>query len=262
MIRRRLSLLLFVLSLGCRSEPASKETLTPAPAAERDRASPPAEGESGSPVIPGASSGINAFWRAASAGAAEGELEDESREIFHERKKIADLVAPAPGAAVADVGAGSGFMTLEFARRVGPKGKVYSVDINQELLDHIAGQAKKAGLSQVVTVRGDQDATRLGPGTVDIVFVCDTYHHFENPAAMLASIRAALRPGGHLILVDLKRGPDVPYTQHSWPFWEGHLRGDKAMFVKEIESAGFSVVKSYEDAPFLRENYMVRFTRK
>ena len=81
--------------------------------------------------------------------------------------------------AVADVGAGTGLFTRLFAEQVGPEGKVYAVDISKEFLDHIAAQAKAKGQAQVVTVRGTQDSTNLPAGSVDLVFLCDVYHHLE-----------------------------------------------------------------------------------
>ena len=91
---------------------------------------------------------------------------------------------------MADLGAGTGLFTHLFAERVGPKGKVYAVDIGPAFLKHIAKQAKRLGQERVVkTVLGHTSIRpNLLPGSVDVVFICDTYHHFEHPQKMLDSV--------------------------------------------------------------------------
>ena len=108
-----------------------------------------------------------------------------------------------PGDAVADIGAGTGLFTQLFAEQVGPKGTVYAVDIGPAFLKYITGQAKKLGHEHVVkTVLNTQDSTELPAGSIDVAFICDTYHHFDHPEKMLASIHRALRPGGRLVIID------------------------------------------------------------
>jgi predicted methyltransferase len=88
---------------------------------------------------------------------------------------------------------------------------------------------------------------------VDVAFVCDTYHHFEDPKAMLASIRRALRPGGTLVVVDFER---IPGTSPDWIL--KHVRAGKEDFRREIEASGF---RFGEEVKLMRENYFLRFTR-
>ena len=130
-------------------------------------------------------------------------FENEARDIYVKRQDITRAVGLRPGDAVADIGAGTGLFTQLFAEQVGPKGTVYAVDIGPAFLKYIAGQAKKLGHEHVVkTVLNTQDSTELPAGSIDVAFICDTYHHFDHPEKMLASIHRALRPGGRLVIID------------------------------------------------------------
>jgi ubiquinone/menaquinone biosynthesis C-methylase UbiE len=95
----------------------------------------------------------------------------------------------------------------------------------------------------------------LPPNSVDLVFVCDTYHHFEYPAKTLASIRRALRPGGNLIVIDFDR---IEGKSRDWLL--GHVRADKATFQHEIETAGFELIEEVEVREF-EENYFLKFAK-
>lgn len=182
-------------------------------------------------------------------------FESESREVARRRRAIADAVGLAPGMAVADIGAGTGLFTRQFAERVGPTGKVYAVDIAPAFLEHIAARAKRDGQEgTIATVRGAPDSPNLPPGSIDVAFICDTYHHFEDPAAMLGAIRRALRPGGRLVVVELDRKPGAS------DFVKAHVRAEKAVFVREIEAAGFAPM-DVANAPKLEENFFVMFRK-
>ena len=127
--------------------------------------------------------------------------------------------------AVADIGAGTGLFSWMFAEKVGPKGTVYAVEIAPAFLKYIGEQARKRGLEKVVKpVRSTQDATNLAPGSIDVAFVCATYHHFEHPEKVLASIHRALRPGGRLVVIDFDLRED------SSAFCEGTVPGHRRAF--------------------------------
>lgn len=201
----------------------------------------------------GASPEINEQYRDPDFGRWQRSFETEGREVYEKRLAIVDAVAPRPGQAVADVGAGTGLFTRLFAARVGPQGRVYAVDIARSFVDGNLRRARQAGLRNVVGIVSTQTDTRLDKGAVDLVFVCDAYHHFEDPPAMLASIRRALKPGGRLVVIDFERVPGVS------PDWiVKHVRGGKEDFRREIEAAGFRHV---EEVKLMRENYFLRFTR-
>lgn len=181
-------------------------------------------------------------------------FERESREIFTRRVEIADAVRVQPGERVADVGAGTGLFEPYFSLAVGPHGKVIAVDIAPLFLEHIRQRALQDSLPNVTALLCDQATTNLPPGSVDVVFACDTYHHFEQPAATLASIHAALVPGGRLVVVDFHK-----IKGQSSDFVMGHVRADEATVVAEIEAAGFEPVRR---ETFLAENWLREFRRK
>lgn len=182
-------------------------------------------------------------------------FEAESREIYRERDKIMEAAGIKPGMMVADIGAGSGFFTEIFARRVGPSGKVYAVDIKKEFVERIDQRAKEQGLSNIATVLCTDKDTKLPPNSIDVAFLCDTYHHFEYPARTLASIHRALRPGGMLVVVDFDR---VEGKSRQWVL--DHVRAGKDVVMSEIRAAEFEFVDQ-SATPFLTENYMLLFRK-
>ena len=184
-------------------------------------------------------------------------FESESREIFHERDKIVAALRLRPGTAVADIGAGTGFLTLLFARAVGPSGKVYAVDIAKEFVESIQKRAAADGLRQVVPVICREDDAALPPASIDLAFVCDTYHHFEYPRSTLASIHRALRPGGELVIIDFER---IEGFSRDWTL--GHVRAGRDVVIGEIIAAGFEWLRDEPPAAFLKENYLLRFRRR
>ena len=199
--------------------------------------------------------GINDRWRSPDIKPLVETLETESREIYHEREVLARLVDPKPGMAVADLGAGSGFMTLLFAKMVGVSGRVYAVDINQKMLERVSQLAAQEGLKNIQTVLDNDTSTELAANSVDLVFLCDTYHHFEYPKAVLASMHKALRPGGQVVLVEFHL---VQGKSPAWMF--EHVRAGQEVFTKEFVEAGFAFVTEHE-SPFFKENYILRFRK-
>src|SRR4051812_21273065 len=199
---------------------------------------------------------INAPFRKAKVQDFVKRFESDDREVYVKRHEITRALGLKRGMSVADLGAGTGLFTRLFADLVGPEGKVYAVDISREFLDYIAAQAKAKGQAQVVTVRGTQDSTNLPAGSVDLVFLCDVYHHLEDHEKVLSSIHQALRPGGSLVLVEFDR-----VEGKSSDFVLKHIRAGKAEFRREIESSGFESVDT-PPGPKLKENFYARFTRR
>jgi ubiquinone/menaquinone biosynthesis C-methylase UbiE len=183
-----------------------------------------------------------------------GRFETESREVYHLRERIVKAAGVKPDWTVADVGAGTGLFTMLFAEAVGPGGKVLAVDIAAPFLAKIRERAKAAGRPNVETVLGTDKDAKLPINAVDLVFICDTYHHFEFPKDTLASIHRALKPGGLVALVDFQR---IPGKSSDWVL--SHVRAGKDTFVEEFAKAGFEVV---DEADFLEENYLVRLKKR
>jgi FkbM family methyltransferase len=182
-----------------------------------------------------------------------GKFEVESREVYARRHQIVEACQLKEGIAVADVGAGTGLFTRLFARAVGPEGRVYAVDIAPRFVEHVRQTCREAGLKNVEGVVCTPASVKLPANSVDLVFVCDTYHHFEFPQKTLASIHQALRPGGRLVLVDFQR---IEGKSSEWVL--GHVRAGQEVFVREVVDAGFKVAG---EEKFLKENYLVRFEK-
>jgi ubiquinone/menaquinone biosynthesis C-methylase UbiE len=165
-----------------------------------------------------------------------------------------EAVGLKPGMVVADVGAGTGLFTRLFAGAVGPEGHVYAVDITPRFLEHIRETCRTAGKRNVTPVLCSPDSVDLPANSVDVAYVCDTYHHFEFPHRTLASLERAIKPGGRLVVIDFRR---VPGESSEWIL--NHVRAGQDVVEKEITAAGF--VKENEVKGLLKENYFVIFTR-
>ena len=115
--------------------------------------------------------------------------------------------------------------------------------------------AEAAGLKNVTTQLGGRDDVKLAPESVDLIYTCDTYHHFEQYPEMLASIHQALVPGGLFVVVDFER---IEGVSREWIM--GHVRAGKETVRQEIEAAGFEFLDEVE-VPAFAENYLLRFRR-
>jgi cytochrome c/protein-L-isoaspartate O-methyltransferase len=182
-------------------------------------------------------------------------FEVESREVYAARDEVLKACAVQPGERIADVGAGTGFYSQLFAKTTGWDGWVYSVDIAPKFLQHIVSRATTDGIENLTTVLCTDVSIRLPPESVDLVFICDTYHHFESPQQSLSSILRALKPGGRLVLIDFNRIPSV-----SREFLIDHVRANKETFRDEIIAAGFEFTDEVTIEAF-KENYLLRFKK-
>lgn len=183
-----------------------------------------------------------------------GRFEVESREIYANRAKILEACELKSGQTVADIGAGTGLFTRLFAEAVGKEGHVIAVDIAQKFLDHIQKTCREAKIANVDTLLCQADSSNLPAQSVDVVFICDTYHHFEFPQKTMASIYQAVKPGGRLILIDFRR---VEGKSTDWVM--NHVRAGQDVFEEEISLAGFK--KDHEKSELLPENYFVVFKK-
>ena len=128
----------------------------------------------------------------------------------------------APGSVVVDLGAGTGAFTLPFAAAVGPKGRVYAVEIDRGLVDHVARKASDAGMSQVQSILGKPEDPGL-PGPVDLAFMNDVLHHVSDRAAYLKQIATYLKPGARFAVID----PEPESSPH---------KGDPALIVSKAQA--------------------------
>jgi SAM-dependent methyltransferase len=196
---------------------------------------------------------MNQIFGADSAGTAKG-LESEGRALFDKRLEVIAGLHLKPGMHVADVGAGSGLFTRLIAERVGPVGTVYGVEISPSLVEHIAKTSLAMGLGNVKAILGAPNTPNLPAGSVDLVLVADSYHHFQYPREMLQGIRQALRPGGAFWLIDWERIEGV-----SHPFILDMVRAGKGTFTDEIRNAGFDLV---QEVRVFDDEYVLEFKRR
>jgi ubiquinone/menaquinone biosynthesis C-methylase UbiE len=144
-----------------------------------------------------------------------------------------DVLKIKEGSSVADIGAGSGWFTVRAARRVGTAGTVYAVDINQDYLKYIDERAKKEELPNIHTVLGKEDDALLPANSADAALILKTYHEIAAPLRLMRNLRAALRPGALVGIIDRNgRGDD-----HGL---------DQPVVVRELERAGYALVESYD----------------
>ena len=167
----------------------------------------------------------------------------ESRQREEDCRMLLKALAVRPGTTVCDMGCGNGFYTLELARLVGPRGLVYAVDIQPEMLRMLAQRAAELRLTNIRPVLGTAVDPRLPPGKIDMVLCVDVYHEFSHPVAMLARIRESLADGGVLVLAEF-RGED-----QAVPIKPLH-KMTKAQVRAELEPAGFELGREFDRLPW------------
>lgn len=182
-------------------------------------------------------------------------FEIESREVFQNREAIVEATGMKPGMHVADVGAGTGLFTRMFSRQVGNEGWVFAVDISPKFIQHINQESAKQGQTNITGVVCAENSINLPPDSVDLIFICDTYHHFEFPSSTLASAHRALKKDGRLVVIDFER---IEGKTREWLM--NHVRAGKDVFRAEIQDAGFKLVEE-KKMDELKENYYLIFSK-
>jgi len=147
------------------------------------------------------------------------------------------------GATVADIGAGSGYISIRMAKIVGPMGKVYASDIQQGMLELLQQNVSKAKLDNVIPVLGAIDDPKLPADSLDLAIMVDVYHEFSEPQKMLQRIREALKADGRLVLLEY-RAEDATV-----PILPDH-KMTKAQVKQEVEHEGFRQSRVYDDLPW------------
>ena len=150
------------------------------------------------------------------------------------------------GDVVADIGAGTGYFTVRFARAVGPEGKVYAVDIAAHLLEYLKKEARRQNLANVATILSREDDPLLPQGSLDLAFFCDTIHEIPARVNFYRKVRQALKRNGRMAIIDsLFLTPGEDEASHD-------------LAVREAEQAGFRLVK---EPKFLPRQYFLVFER-
>jgi len=123
-----------------------------------------------------------------------GWLDRPERESEEAPDKAIELLGLRPGMTVADVGAGTGYMTFRMAQRIGPTGKAYAEDLQPQMLEKLRAKAQREKVPNIETVLGTVNDPKLPAGQIDLVLLVDVYHEFSEPQAMLDRIRESLKP--------------------------------------------------------------------
>lgn len=177
-------------------------------------------------------------------------LEDPARDAYQKPQEVLSALALREGEVVADVGAGSGYFTVRFARAVGAKGRVYAVDVSPDMVRHLNHRVRDEGLGNVMTVLSDPDDPLLQDASVDRFVIVDTWHHIEDQAGYLAKMKRMLKPGGQVVMIDFQKR-ELPVGP---PLAMKIARDD---LVKQMETAGFQLAAEHGFLPY---QYFLVFT--
>ena len=160
-------------------------------------------------------------------------FEDAARGKNLQIDRVMDLLGVGEGSGVADIGAGSGWFTVRAARRVGARGSVYAVEINEDYIKHIEKRAAEESLPQIRAVLGKEDDPLLPEKSVDAVLILKTYHEVAQPVRLLARLRKSLRDGALVGVIDRNgKGDDHGI--------------DKEKVVAEAGLAGYELVSEHD----------------
>jgi ubiquinone/menaquinone biosynthesis C-methylase UbiE len=146
------------------------------------------------------------------------------------------------GATVADIGAGTGYITLLLAAEVGPAGRVYANDLQPQMIELMRRRLADKKITNVTPILGDVDDPKLPAASVDLEIMVDVYHELSRPQTMLRRLREALKPGGRLVLLEYrKEDPSIPIRpEHKMSVREAKM---------EVEAEGFTLSKVDESLP-------------
>ena len=170
-----------------------------------------------------------------------GLLESPDRDEWQQPDRIMDALAIADGATVADIGAGAGWFTIRLARRVGPNGRVYTQDIQRQMLEATRRRVEREGLQNVQTRLAEGSNPNLPARSLDAVLVVDVYPEMEgNRVTYLRNIATALKPGGRIGIVNYKPGEGGPGPD---------IRIDSAAVEADARAAGLRVL-ARQDLPY------------
>jgi ubiquinone/menaquinone biosynthesis C-methylase UbiE len=177
-------------------------------------------------------------------------LDDPARDAYQKPDDVLKALALRQGEVVADIGSGSGYFTLRFARAVGDEGRVYAVDVSPDMIRHLNRRLRDAGIRNVVPVLADADDPLLPDASVDRFVIVDTWHHVEDQPKYLGLLKRMLKPGGQVIHIDFQKR-ELPVGP---PPGMKIARED---LVKQMEGAGFGLVAEHSFLPY---QYFLVFT--
>jgi ubiquinone/menaquinone biosynthesis C-methylase UbiE len=159
-----------------------------------------------------------------------------------------------PGQIIADIGSGGGFFSFRFAQEVGKSGKVYAVDVNSAMLKYVRKESVTMGLSNLSTVPARDFFSAVSPGSLNIVFLRDVYHHLDDPVKYFAQVRKCLKPDGKVVIIDY-RGDTSGLS--FFKLFKHSVTPNQV--TKDMTEAGYAPDTSFD---YLPEQYFMVFKQK
>jgi ubiquinone/menaquinone biosynthesis C-methylase UbiE len=166
-----------------------------------------------------------------------------SRQGWQRTDEVIEILELSPGDVVADLGSGDGYFSFFLADAVGPTGRVYAVDVDPEPLAELRAEIERRGYQNITVVEGGVDDARLPAGVVDLVFLCNAYHHFDERVAYFTKLHAALAPGARMAVLDGRSEGAA-----TWFVPDGHWL-EPGVLVGELSAAGFTHTASHDFLP-------------
>ncbi len=171
-----------------------------------------------------------------------------SRDQWQRPDAVIALLGIGPGDRVADLGAGGGYFTFRLAEAVGEPGRVYAVDVDDDMVDYLTQQVRERSAANVTVVRGEFEDPKLPDGEIDLLFTCNTYHHIADRSAYFRRVLVDLAPSGRVAIVEYDgRGGWFARTF-------GHFTPAETI-EREMREAGFERIRSYEILP--RQSFQI-----
>lgn len=168
------------------------------------------------------------------------------RDAWQQPERVVATLGIEAGDRVADIGAGGGYFTFLLADAAGGKGRVYAVDVDEEMTDYLKQRAEREGYGSVEVILGEYDDPLLPDGAVGLVFLSNTYHHIEDPAGYFGRLRTDLGPRGRVAIVEYRHG--------SW--WvPGKHWMDRETIERDMAEAGYRLEASHDFLP--RQHFLV-----
>jgi arsenite methyltransferase len=170
-------------------------------------------------------------------------LEDPQRDSYQKPHEVLTALKFKPGEVVADIGAGSGYFTFRLAHHVGAAGKVYAVDVNSEMIRHINRHMRSHAVRNVVSVLADPDDPLLPEKSVDRVFICNVWHHIENPIGYIDRLKNSLKRGGEVVMIDFHK-KDLPVGPPV------QMKIAREVLIEQMQKSGFRLAREHTFLPY------------
>ncbi|HXW06629.1 MAG TPA: class I SAM-dependent methyltransferase [Vicinamibacterales bacterium] len=169
-------------------------------------------------------------------------LEDPKRDAYQKPREVTEALRIQQGEVIADIGAGSGYFAVRFAHQVGPKGRVYAVDVSPDMIRHLHARVRDGQLRNLVPILARPDDPLL-PEPVDRFVIVDVWHHIDDQSAYLALMKKLLRPAGQVVMIDFHKR-DLPVGPPA------SMKIAREDLLAQMEKHGFSLRAEHTFLPY------------